>query len=182
MTRLPRADTLAGLMAPDPQFIEPMLLAEQEVSLNGQLELCSLPRLKNVLFDDAGAVTFRLEFGRDAEGVVYIVGEFGTDLELVCQRCLNPLTRHIQNAISIGIVTDRAEAERLPNRYEPLTLKDRHISLLMLIEDEILLGLPMAPVHEFACCSSGQFIADTAMRRENPFAVLKDLKLKKSTS
>ena len=53
----------------------------------------------------------------------------------------------------------------------------QEISLLTLIEDEILLALPMAPAHEIDQCPATETIEKNSINKRNPFAELKDLKL-----
>ena len=45
-----------------------------------------------------------------------------------------------------------------------------------LIEDELLLGLPMSPLHEPEMCPAVNMTREHAPGRHSPFAVLKDLK------
>ncbi len=68
----------------------------------------------------------------------------------------------------------------MPDRYEPLILTDEQLSLSKLIEDEVLLSLPMAPMHEPEECPAGGLFEKQAMDRHKPFTVLKDLKKSKS--
>ncbi len=178
MTALLRIDKLARLMAVDLQFIEPLLLAEQRESLTGRMSLANMSRLKSLLGDENGSVDYRLNFGRDEQGQTYIVGEISATLSLTCQRCMGPVDVHLQNKINIGIVVDKTEAERLPRHFESLIPADSHISLPSLIEDEILLGLPMIPAHKIDQCPSRQLIKDYTVKKHNPFEALKDLKLK----
>ena len=77
----------------------------------------------------------------------------------------------------LGIVSSEAEIDRLPDGYEPLLVAGEPISTSELIEDEVLLAVPAIPLHadgagdcEMAYSNSG------AAQRENPFAVLKQLK------
>lgn len=178
MTALLRIDKLARLMAVDLQFIEPWLLAEQRESLTGRMSLANMSRLKSLLGDENGSVDYRLDFGRDEQGQAYIEGEISATLTLICQRCMDPVNVHLQNKINIGIVVDKTEAEQLPRHLEPLIPTDSHISLSSLLEDEILLGLPMAPAHKIDQCPSLQLIKDYTVKKHNPFEALKDLKSK----
>lgn len=178
MTALLRIDRLARLMAADLQFIEPLHLVEQKESLIGRMTLVKMPRLKSLLGDENGSVDYRLDFGRDEQGQAYIEGEISAGLTLICQRCMSPVDVPLQNKVNIGIVADKTEAERLPRHFEPLIIVDSLISLPSLIEDEVLLGLPMAPAHKIDQCPSRQLIKDHTATKHNPFEALKDLKLK----
>ena len=164
-------------MVPDPQFIKPILLAEQGEILAGKLQINALQRLTNLLCNNKGMVDFRLDFNNNEQGFVSIVGEFRVTLELACQRCLQPFVIPLQNGISIGIVASKDEADHLPGNYEPLILTTDQIPLLTLIEDEILLALPIAPAHEIDQCPATESTEKSSINKRNPFAELKDLKL-----
>ena len=171
-------DKLARLMAPAPQLIEPWLLAEQHKYLTGELKLSTLPRLLEVLASETGQVHYQLNFAKDPQGIVCILGSFGVDLQMYCQRCMNPMTVEIERDISVGVVATRAEADVLPEHYDPLIVTDSRLSLVRFIEDEILLGMPMALRHESDDCPSSAIIEKLKSVTERPFAKLKGLVVK----
>jgi len=175
-------DKLARLMAPDPQFIEPLLLAEGQEYLSGELKLSDMQRLRDLLADTTGKVQYQLRFGKDSQGVICILGEFRTTLQVICQRCLNPVPVEIERDICAGIVADKAEESKLQARYEPLMLSDGQLSLSGFIEEEILLGMPMAAAHQIDQCPAVSIMNELKPVKDSPFRVLKDLKLKNSKS
>lgn len=178
MTHLPGIDKLARLMeVPVLQLIEPLRLAEGREDLTGSVQLCAMQGLKDKLYDYAGNISFRLHFGKDDQGVVFIQGEFSVNLKVRCQRCVQPMDLALNKKISIGIVFSKTDTENLPDRYEPLMLNDKHMSLEALLEEEVLLALPIAPVHEWDNCQASKLIEEHRPDKENPFAVLKNLKL-----
>ena len=169
------ADKLARLMPGLPQYIEPLSLAESGEGISGSLPASALPRLASQLQDRGSTIEFWLEFGKTDQGLVRIRGEYSTQLTLACQRCLEPLHLRIANAIDLVMVPGAVEAGKLPEEVEPLTLAEDQIHLASFIEDEVLLGLPMAPRHERGQCP--QWIEqekETEPARNRPFAVLKD--------
>lgn len=171
---------LARLMSPDlPQHIEPARLADHQESLTGSLGLENMHRLQALVENPDARITFHLTFDRDDSGAVVISGDFSTDLVMRCQRCLEPLAVHLDKTIRIGWINSEAEAEVLPAELEPLLAEDDRIALAQLIEDEVLLGLPMAPLHEPGACAAADLLQELTPERENPFAVLKDLKIDK---
>ena len=175
-------DTLARLMAPDPVFFNPLVLVEQQGSLDGQLEVKDMKRLAEIIQDDSGTIDYHLQLGRDEFEFPYIKGYFKTTLKLVCQRCLNPFDLRLRSEMSIGMALSEEEIERLPRHYEPLLLTTEQVSLLTLIEDEVLLSVPMVPVHEDDACQASGLIEGSKPERENPFAELKKLVIKNSKS
>lgn len=175
MTGQGGTDKLARLMPGLPQYIEPLQLAESGEGISGSLPLGALQRLASLLCDRSGAVDFRLEFGKNEQGLVRIRGEYSTQLLVACQRCLEPLVLRMANPIDVALVPGALEAGQLPGEIEPLTLADGQIHLASFIEDEMLLGLPMAPRHEPGRCPQQTDLeAETGPARNRPFAVLKD--------
>jgi len=171
--------TLGRLMSPVlPQTIEPLRLARAGKKLSGQIPLSVMRRLTGLLHDDHGLVSFSLDFARDdAEKAWCITGAIETVLHTQCQRCLGLLNLQLNNRISLGIVTSRAEADALPDKYEPLFLdEDETIVLASLIEDELLLAIPISPMHATDECEETPIL--DAMKEESgnkPFADLKKM-------
>lgn len=178
LTHYQRIAKLARLMAPDLQFIDPLLLIEQCEKLTGQIPLDSMRRLHEVIAEITGKVDYNLEFGKDAQGINCIGGDYRVDLQMYCQRCLNPVLVRLAENISIGIVTNREQANSLPGQYEPVIHNRGLLSLVMLLEEEILLSMPMVPVHGVDECPSSRFLEELKPDWDNPFKVLQDLKLK----
>ena len=169
------------LMSSDlPHIIAPERLARAGVRLQGQLQLCAMSRLAALLADDRGTVRLELTFSLAEHGVVRINGDYATQLRLVCQRCLEPVTVSLTDTIDVGIVFTAA-ARQLPGPVETLVLTQDTMVLTDFIEDEILLGMPIAPKHEHqtvpaGCCADEQ-IAQPEQAEPNPFHVLKTLQL-----
>ena len=147
------------------------------------MALADMPRLGAMLLDRTGEVRVELEFGTDAHGVRFIAGRVETKLVLECQRCLEPMELPLGLDFRLGVVGGQQEAERLPEGCEPLVVEDgaagRRVSLAALVEDELLLALPIVPRHEdTASCT--QYRAEDSPRtqepRDNPFAALAKLK------
>ena len=177
MTDAPMAAKLAPLMAPAlPRLIAPVRLAEARGRLEGRLPLRDMTRLCEVLGDASGEVSLRLAFDRDEQGFARVIGGYEAELELVCQRCLGAFAVKQACEIRVGVVFDSAEINELPGALEPLLLEQETIALSEFIEDEILLGLPIAPLHPPAACSVAVADGDPALDKENPFHALQALR------
>jgi len=158
---------LPRLMSADlPQSIAPKRLAQATTEMHGQIALDKMPRLKDILHDNQGLVDVRLAFAQDENSVICITGEYQTRLKLVCQRCLGPFESKMAHHINVGVVFARADIDTLT------------ISLSEFIEDEILLGLPIAPLHPQKDCAAEEINEQYRYTKENPFSVLKNLKPK----
>lgn len=103
-------------------------------------------------------------------------------LPLVCQRCLNPVEVPLAVHRSFRFVADEATAAAEDDESEEdLLALSRNFDLPELVEDELLMEVPVAPRHEVCPepvkMSAGEVEFDAASsERENPFAVLGRLK------
>ena len=174
-------DTLCRLMLPElPQTIEPMLLARKGATIEGKYGVHDLHRLCEVLKDNTGRVTFRLEFGRDKDNKHCIItGKIEALLKTVCQRCLGKMELRISSPVYLGVVSSLEEAADLPDGCEPLLQDASPMSLPDFIEDELILALPISAMHDDDKCAATSILHDiNAAARNNPFAVLKEMKQK----
>ena len=70
-------------------------------------------------------------------------------LHVQCQRCLQPLAQALAFEREIRFVAHEAQAEIEDERCEEDVLSlERRLDLFELIEDELLLAVPLAPRHE----------------------------------
>ena len=179
LTELLPVAKLARLMLGPPEFIEPEYLAETEEHIAGELQLDVMQRLRELLYRDSGRVVFSLNFVR-SEDAVCVTGEFRANIELVCQRCLQPFTTELANTIRTCIATDEVALEHLDEDFEPLITAEKKIPLNEFIEDEMLLSMPLAAAHDPGACPGEQLVQSMKTKKKNPFEVLKDLKIKNS--
>lgn len=135
-----------------PLSVQPDSLVARGTTLRGSLAFEDMPRLAGTLYDGTGAVEAELEFGVDAGGVKYLRGRVRATLRLVCQRCLEPLRHTLALDMNLGLVSSEAAAERLPAAYEPCVFEGPSLALGAVVEDELLLALPIVPRHRPAEC------------------------------
>lgn len=110
------------------------------------IDVSSMPRLSASLHRAAGEVSASLRGSVDEQGVALLSGRAETEVELICQRCLQPMTTQLQTEFHLGLIADEAQFDQLPETYEPL-LVNTPLDPAELIEDELLLVLPFAPRH-----------------------------------
>ena len=165
---------------PLPARITPWQLAAEDGRLTGDLALDNLPRLMAIVNQAGGVVSIDLAAGKDAQGLPFIVGRLQTEVELTCQRCLGPLQWPLDVAVRLALVHAEAEADRLPDDYEPLLAPaDGAMAVADLVEDELLLALPQIPRHadQRECEAHGYGAPDPAFIAEQrrPFKLLASL-------
>lgn len=130
-----------------PQTVQPLRLAETGAVLHGRLGLGGMARLATYLHDTDGEVNVDLGFDIDEAGTRYVRGHLRAVLHLVCQRCLQSFGHPMDVGVSLGFARSDDSASGLPERYEPLVLEDESVNLAQLIEDELILALPIVPAH-----------------------------------
>ena len=163
-----------------PEHIDPYRFAEQNLYLDGSLKIADMHRLNsNLSSGNADTVKVDLQFGIDEQGITFLKGHIETNLRLQCQRCMEPFNYEIISDFILGIVNTLDEANALPERYEPAMAKEGELALRELIEDELILNLPIIPKHEPEECRVKLPMKDSGWEQgkgENPFHVLESLK------
>ncbi len=181
MTVIPRIDTLCRLMPSElPETIDPMRLAKVGKALSGSYELRHFERVNASLKDESNTqVSFKIEFSRDDKNLLFsIVGDLQTALPQICQRCMQPMQHQLGAIIKMAIVSNEAEAESLPTEFEPYIDTGVPVKLRDFIEDELLLAMPLVSLHEEHECPAADKFKHVEMAKENPFAELKNFKIK----
>lgn len=130
-------------------------------------------RLDGIVLNDP-LVRFVFSFGRNEAGHRLIEGRVDTTVDLTCQRCLEPVAVEVHAEVMLGVVNHEQDIGKLPESTEPLVLDENPVWLADLIEDEILLALPVVPRHEHLCAPSHREYEDADVV-ENPFAALRGL-------
>lgn len=110
----------------------------------GQLVVKQLPRLAIEVADTGGRLEIELEAGKEG-GESWLRGAIRGDLMLTCQRGLHPFGWTCDVKLVLRLVTTEAEEERLLKDFEPYLIRDDRLPLRELVEDEVLLALPMMP-------------------------------------
>lgn len=100
------------------------------------------------------------------------------ELSLVCQRCLEPVALPLVLDRQFLFVADEAQAAKLDAEFEhDVLVFSRELDVHALLEDEMLLDLPLVPRHERCSGSQAVSAADVpAVEREHPFADLSRLR------
>ncbi len=169
-----------------PKTLDPFKYADQNKILEGEVALHLMPRLAEMLVDTNGRVKVELEFDRDPQRLRILKGALNTTVNLVCQRCLHPVAKEIESKFTLGIVYNDEQAQNLPRVYEPLLVEDEKLVLLDVVEEELILSLPMFAYH--AQCDTEEYdkadeseaaLEELEEKKPNPFEVLSGLKIKK---
>jgi uncharacterized protein len=130
-------------------------LADREGVLSGELQLSKLRRLVGMLHSDAGSVRASLKFGQRRDGALEVELTCTAAVVLTCQRCLEPFRHELVGRVNVVLADAESTPDTVPEGYEPFELVDGRFSPAELIEDELIVSMPLAPKHErLADCGS----------------------------
>lgn len=173
---------MSGKLPSLPVLVEPMQLADQGVTLEGSLPLASLERLQECA-PPGELLRVRLRFETDSGRRPLMKGDFSTTLTMVCQRCLKPMSMPLDGEFQVFLVRSLDEADRLDDSMDVLQVAERAMRLKEIVEDEVLLAVPPAPLHPQGVCSADEApqepledVGQQHEQRPNPFAALAALK------
>lgn len=155
---------------PSAERVHAYRMARDGSSRRGEMVLSRMSRLLPLLCSDQGSARFELDFGLDSQSRPLVTGRVQASLQLVCQRCLEPMTVDLDLEVRLGIVRSDDEAVALCGEREPLQLQTETVSLATLVEDELILGLPAAPLHPAGRCRPpGKAFAEEEAAGAGPF-------------
>jgi uncharacterized protein len=157
-------------------------LAGRAATIRRSLELRQLPRVAQAGALEGTRVDAELRFAL-FEGRATVVVQLEGVIVLACQRCLRPCDCALdEEALLIVVATD---ADEVPGGYEPAIGDAEHLSLADLIEEQVLLGMPLVPKHEDAALCGPAAGAKVRVKAEpaearaeekqTPFANLREL-------
>jgi len=171
-----------------PQRLDPFKQIGAGVELEGHVGLDRLTRLDGLLVDNNGSVKLTLHFYRDEQKIAVIKGELSSQVSLLCQRCLSADAINIESRFSFALLKNEKDIAHLPESYEALVLDEPVLDLYALIEDELILALPIVHFHEKKCTENSLSADDSSAQQSeitkqvNPFTVLEKLKSSKKES
>jgi uncharacterized protein len=154
------------------------LLADNRERFEGSIALAEFPRLREHLAESSGAAQVTVGFSRQSHLVIADVA-VRASLRLTCQRCLRAMDWPVARDTRVALVPDLATADSAPEGVDAVLVEAGRASVLDLAEEEMLLALPLVPLHEDPA-DCGEASADAAPQDEpdethKPFAQLGEL-------
>lgn len=126
-------------------------LAQHAQTLVGKIAVHELPHVEELVLDGQTWVAFYLSFEQDHTGKIFVRGGVRATLSVECQRCCQPMKLLLEAKTRL-VVVDEDEADELEGDDEPLILTGEPIKLGQMIEEEILLQMPLIPRHAADAC------------------------------
>lgn len=157
-----------------PEVLDAWRMVAARREFEGRVPLAAMSRLRGSLFDEGGEARFVLAFGTDPMQLPYAELRIEADLPLECQRSLQRFLLPVRLQQRLGLIRDEADEAALPAGYEALLVApDGLLRPADLVEDELILALPVVPVSPDAEAVERDF-APTAeeVAQASPFAAL----------
>lgn len=166
-----------------PERGDPIRLAELGRSYEGELPLSTFQRLADSIRPSDASAAYRIRFDRDERGRGRVHGHVRALLPLVCQRCLETFRLAVDRQWSLVLLQEMAEEALLDAGEDGCLVTDTGMCLAELVEDELLLALPVVALHpDYEHCRLPHNPAaekveafDAREDPENPFARLSRL-------
>ncbi|MBS9779086.1 MAG: DUF177 domain-containing protein [Moraxellaceae bacterium] len=176
-------------------YIDLEKLSAQGYQWQGEFSLNQFPRLSEVLNQQDTENTKNTEFSCEINkksGIYWLEFSVKAPLENQCQRCLQAMDFILDEQIKLALLEDKAQASLLQeddwlllDDVVEMVKHERRLPILTMIEDELLLALPLVPKHDYndENCLPVEILADEeeepmVEEKNNPFAILAELKEK----
>jgi uncharacterized protein len=153
---------------------DPFEFARSAGIRSGHVALAALPRLQDLLYGNDGALSYTLAGGSDRRQRPQLRLEVSAVLTLSCSRCLAALRHELRLDTTLLLVQPGSPPADDGEPDAPEWIEaGRDLDLLQLLEDEILLGLPIAVRHADGACekavgaAAGPFASPSGLRGGN---------------
>ncbi len=179
---LPTGDTYytRPMSPPWSQPLDVDRLARGEAEIDFDVPLAELPRLRARIAGIGGSVRGAARFGKRS-GFPVVELSLAGKATLQCQRCMQAMELPVDGTTHVALILAEADAAEVPEDLEPVLAREGRISAGELVEEELLLALPIVPLHEelsvCAVAASAPLLAEAAPEHvtQRPFAGLGDL-------
>lgn len=174
-------------VTPLPRTLDLRKPAMHKAHFEGSLEPVQMPRLRGLLAADEGRVHAVISCDLDEMGRTVLSVAVDAMLGVRCQRCLEVFQRPLAATSRLAVVRTDEQAAQLPDGLEPV-LATTDVDLWAVVEDELVLAMPLYSYHEDETCiehlagaefassgRAGEEAGGTA-ERDNPFDILAQLK------
>jgi len=134
-----------------PVEVDPWRFCRDAQSWETRSEVAAFPRLAHEFTQ--GALFCRVVGRVDQRGSLSLQLTVSGDVQLTCQRCLGSMPYQVEVERTLYLARNEAEMERLDALPDSDAIQAGEIlSLVDLVEDEVLLSLPLATMHAEGEC------------------------------
>ena len=126
-------------------------------------------RLTDVAVSTQPHVIIKLQFAKlDQRPTIH--GEMQAEVELVCQRCMRNMQYPLHETFELMLIEKEAELASVPETHEPWIANALHLNALELVEEQLLLALPLIAKHadESDCVQNSDATALSSSQLDKP--------------
>lgn len=172
---------------PLPRTLDLRKPAMHKAHFEGSLSPADLHRLRGLLAADEGCIRAVISCDLDEEGRTVLSVAVDAEVSVRCQRCLEVFERPLAANSQLAVVRTDEQAAGLPEGLEPV-LAVSEIDLWAVVEDELVLAMPVYSYHEDKTCieqlAGAEFTASAGVDgklaktvdEDGPFNILAQLK------
>ncbi|AMO68530.1 putative metal-binding/nucleic acid-binding protein [gamma proteobacterium BDW918] len=170
---------------PLPKFVDARKFVAGGMEIHASQQVADLSRFAAGLANTSGSVDVDLRFFRSEQGFKCIVGTAVSQVDVLCQRCMEAMPICIEAEFNLAIVWTDEQAKALPKSLDPLILgEDEDLVLADLLQDELIINTPFVSYHDDAVCKVFELesepepvkVISDAEEGDTPFAILGQLK------
>jgi uncharacterized protein len=138
-------------------------LADSRAAFEFEMPVAELPAMPPEFGSGNGQVQAQVRFGRE-QGFAVADVELHAHLQVICQRCMAPMPLTLEARSPVLVVESEREAEEAPAGWETFLAPEGRLSLAALVAEELLLAVPIVPLHEVAsaCGAAAQLASGAA--------------------
>lgn len=165
-----------------PVSIDPYRAAAKKLDCKGIIAKGDLNRLSSMVTDIVDDARVEITFEEDLAGICVMKGTCWVSVVMDCQRCGEPFSFELVSDFKYSPDQKKLEELGLVDDFDTACLNDfGEMNLYDIIEDELILSLPLVPNHsEFECPATdllkslnGEELQES--KTSKPFAILGEL-------
>jgi uncharacterized protein len=167
-----------------PEYVDLLRIAKPGGHYSGSISVARMPRFIEYLANKEGQINADIIVGTDNRRRAFIKGRVSGTVWVICQRCMQPMQYDIDTSFEMILVEFEHQLERLPDDVEAMLVSEVPASLFSIVEDELILGFSLVPMHKEEDCEATSYLQSeqydpkqkVSIDKPNPFSVLKDFK------
>lgn len=145
----------------------------------GERPVAEFARLSEELANTSGTVSWVVQGGMHAMGHPQLIVSVTATVQLMCQRCLTSFPFSVDSESVLVVAKSEEAADEIDGMLADDTIDvivgTKAMSVVDLIEDDLLLAIPLSPKHDVCPDQVGKDVeAVASMKRASPFEVLKN--------
>ncbi len=161
-------------------LIQPRKLANKGGQLSYHWKISDFERLDGLLYSDQGSISAELTGRTDDRHRNLVETTIKANVQLQCQTTFEPIHYAIDTKVVYCSVISEEQIANLDDEYEPLLVEDGAVDIKRVIEDELILSLPIIAnksSEEIGLNMTFGELPNVEEEKKNPFTVLEGLKI-----